>query len=554
MLRYVAAAVALLGLTYGLTAYPLLEPDEGRNAEVAREMAAGNDYVVPHLEGLPYADKPVLFFAVEAAFMEVLGPTVLAARLPPLVFTLATLALIGWWAQRRSGARAGWVAAVAAASSPLTVGFARTVIFDAALTFFVAAALVAFYEAIERRSRTRSPAAGWEWAAVGWAAVALAVLTKGPIGLALPLMVALPYALWRRAGRALGDVAGLLLFAALLLPWLVAMSRRVPDFWPYVWGTETLFRLATPALGRTGPVWYFVPILLAGSLPWIALALGSAGPSRSAASPGTRDPYAVFLLAWLAIPLVFFSLSQSKRPQYVLPLVPAVALLAAHRWKDDATRIGARWAAGALAGAGALLLAAPSLVPELLVLSPAIAREVRTVGYGLGTVALIAAAGAWRLADRREAVLCLLALPVAAIAPLGMGLMRQIGRERSSAELARAIADAAPQAQVVAVGTFPLSLPFYLRRPVLLASATGRELTSNYLLRRLDHWRRVPDSPLRPLGFWRQALDACERWVFVVPAGDRALRGVLAARTPLLVETPKYAAYGPCGAHLAAGP
>ncbi len=545
--------MTLLGLVYGLTAYPLLEPDEGRNGEVAREMAAGNDYLLPRLDGLPYVDKPVLFFAVGAAVMELLGPTVLAARLPPLCFSLATLALLAWWGRRRSGSESGWVAAVAAGTSPLTLGFARTVIFDAQLTAFVTAALVAFFEAIEARARRGERESGWAWGAAAWAAMALAVLTKGPIGLGLPLMVAIPYAWWRRASKALWDPVGPLLFTALLLPWLAAMSRRVPDFWPYVLGTETLARLATPALERTGPAWYFLPILAAGSLPWIAVALGSLAHSKPEAGLARRDPYTVFLLCWIVVPLVFFSLSQSKRPQYVLPLVPAVALLAAHRWREEAIRAGARWAAAALGAAGLLAAAAPALLPALLPVSSAVAREVRVVGYGLGMLALASALGAWLWAGRREAVLVWLALPVAALAPLGTGLMRQIGRERSSAALAQAIAGAAPGAEVVAVGTFPLSLPFYLRQPVLLATATGRELTSNYLIRDVERWRRTAGSPLRPPDFWRQALERCGYRVFVTAAGDTATRAVLETRAPLLVETPNYAAYGPCGRNLAAG-
>jgi hypothetical protein len=171
----------------------------------------------------------------------------------------------------------------------------------------------------------------------------------------------------------------------------------------------------------------------------------------------------------------------------------------------------------------------------------------------LAISAFASALGTWLWAGRREAVLVWLALPVAALAPLGTGLMRQIGRERSSAELALAIAGVTPEAEVVAVGTFPLSLPFYLRRPVLVATATGRELTSNYLIRDVQRWRRTPGSPLRPPDFWRQALERCGHSVFVAAASDTATRAVLEARAPLLVETPKYAAYGPCGRNLAAG-
>ena len=547
-------AVALVGLVFGLTAYPLLDPDEGRNAEIAREMAATNDYLLPQLDGLPYLDKPVLFFAAEAAVMELLGPTVPAARLPPLLFTLATIGAVAWFARRRGGSDAAWTAAVATGASPLTLGFARTVIFDSALTFFVVLALVAFYEAIDHGQRKTdngqrgsAGVSSWQWSVLGWAAIALAVLTKGPIGLALPLMIAIPYAVWRRAGRVLWAPAGPLLFAALLLPWLMAMSRRVPDFLSYALGTETLVRLMTPALGRTGPWWYFLPILLAGALPWSVVGLAGLAQGRWRGADRKIEPYVAFLLCWIVVPLVFFSLSQSKRPQYVLPLVPAIGLLVAHLWRDDERPAGARVAAGTLIAAGLAIGAAPGVLPRLLTLSSGIRDVIPPTAAVLGGVAVVCGALTWSF-RRRDVVLLTLAIPVATIPMAGGELMRQIGRERSSAELATAIARVLPpEADVVAVRAFPLSLPFYLRQPVLLATATGAELTSNYLVRELERWRLVPGSPLRSADWWHDAAVQCRRArVFVTRSDDAQTRAVLAAQVPLLIETAKYAAYGPC--------
>ncbi|HEY7194800.1 MAG TPA: glycosyltransferase family 39 protein, partial [Gemmatimonadales bacterium] len=110
---------AALALAFNLGGYPLLEPDEGRNAEVAREIAMSNDYVLPHLNGLPYLDKPIVYFAAAAAVMEVLGPTETAARLPAYLFTLATLVVVVWFARRRWGNDAGWLAGLALATMPL---------------------------------------------------------------------------------------------------------------------------------------------------------------------------------------------------------------------------------------------------------------------------------------------------------------------------------------------------------------------------------------------------------------------------------------------------
>jgi 4-amino-4-deoxy-L-arabinose transferase-like glycosyltransferase len=138
--------LAALALGWDLGGGRLLDPDEGRNAEVAREMATTHDYLVPHLDGLPYLDKPVLYFAAAAAAMQILGPSELAARLPAYLATLATIALVIWFARRRYGADAGWLAGLALATMPMVLVYARTTIFDSSLSLFTTAAVIAFAE------------------------------------------------------------------------------------------------------------------------------------------------------------------------------------------------------------------------------------------------------------------------------------------------------------------------------------------------------------------------------------------------------------------------
>src|SRR5438552_10191345 len=151
------AAVAAIALAVHLGAYPLLDPDEGRNGEVGREMAATNDYVMPRLDGMPYLDKPIVYFAAEAATMEVTGPTEFAARFPAWLFTIGTALLIAWFASR-VGIDAP-AAAIMFLTMPLTIAFSRTVIFDSALSFFITAAVIAFY--LERPTLARA------WMALG---------------------------------------------------------------------------------------------------------------------------------------------------------------------------------------------------------------------------------------------------------------------------------------------------------------------------------------------------------------------------------------------------
>jgi 4-amino-4-deoxy-L-arabinose transferase-like glycosyltransferase len=207
--------ICFLGLVYNFAGYPLLDPDEGRNAEVAREMAVSGNYVLPHLNGLPYLDKPLLYFVAGASAIKLFGPTVFAARLPSLLFTFATIAVVAWFAGKLFGTSASWTAAIATAATPFSLAYSRTVIMDSAVTLFMVIAIVSFYLATEpaKRQPGKSAEGGEDlkaagpvwWTSLAWAAMALGVLTKGPVALAVPLMIATPFAIWRRKWRAVVD-------------------------------------------------------------------------------------------------------------------------------------------------------------------------------------------------------------------------------------------------------------------------------------------------------------------------------------------------------------
>ena len=536
------AAIAILvvaALSYNLTGYPLLDPDEGRNAEVAREMAATGDYLHPRLNGLPYPDKPVVFFAAAAVFVRVLGPTELAVRLPALLFTLATLALLWWTGRRWFGTEAAWIAVIVAGASPLTLGFARTVIMDSALTLFVTAAIVAFVE---------------ERPVAGWIALAFGVLTKGPIALALPMMVVIPYVAWQKKARGLLDVVGILAFLAIVLPWVRSMADLAPGFLHHALVTETFLRLTTPALERTGPWWYFGPIIVAGSLPWSVVVL-SGIRDLVRRMGGWADGRMVLFLLWVVVPLVFFSLSQSKRPQYVLPLLVPIALMVAALWgrmsgSADGRMAGGRPTAASLGIIGLVLILGHWMIPGLIRgVSPGVAGAIPNTALLLGVICIVCGAAAWAVRGRLESTLLVLSLPVVSIPFVSRTLMREVGRDRSAAELAAAITASSPDnTEVVGIGAYPPSLPFYLGRLIIVATADGRELTSNYLTRSLDTWRRVPGSPLRPVDWWREALHECDRpRAFVARSGDGETRTILSGQLPVIAESRKYVVYGPCG-------
>jgi 4-amino-4-deoxy-L-arabinose transferase-like glycosyltransferase len=501
--------LVIVGITVHLGGYPLLDADEGRNAEIARGMAESNDYLMPRINGLPYVDKPVVFFAIEALFMELLGPTEVAARLPALLFTLATAAVVFLFARRLWGGASPWVAAIVFLAMPFTVIFARVVIFDSTLTFFVVSGLVAFYLAVEERNR--------RWAALAWLAMGFAMITKGPVTFILVLFVALPYA-WRRGGlRMMFPPAGILLFLLVVAPWVWSVTQIVPDFLHYVLVTETAERLTTPDLDRTGPFWYFLPYLLAGALPWSLAVLFS---WRSIRKP---DPAMFYLILWIVVPLLFFSLSQSKRPQYILPLMPAIALIVTRIWDEAKTR----GAAIAMAALGGLLLVAPLFLHRTRI-KPQIAPAADDAAIALGI--MFAAGSLIALFTRkRELVLIGLTLPSISMPLLVNPLMAAIGETRSARSFVEELnPHLTPQTRVISVESYTGSLAFYLRRRMIVATDDASEFTSNYLVRRYELFSSDRRTMIRdPQYFQRTLADCCTPRVYIVRSRDRERRALL---------------------------
>jgi 4-amino-4-deoxy-L-arabinose transferase-like glycosyltransferase len=410
----------------------------------------------------------------------------------------------------------------------------------------------------------------------------LGVLTKGPVALAVPLLAAAPFAAIRRSSRAVWHPLGPALLALCVGPWVWAVSRRVPEFLHYALFTETWQRVTTPEMNREGPIWFFIPCLLAGALPWSVLALADWRRSWAPRGGGGRllerfDPPRLYLALWIALPLVLFSLSHSKRPQYILPLMPAVAIMAAKVWVDatlpapgapafDGIVPGARAAGWTWLALAALCAAGPAVLPRIHSIQPRLAHVSLlpptliglAVAFSLGAalVFLGARQGRRRSPAGTAAAAPLLAglvLPMAALPAVLLPLLAEIGSHRSSRDAAAAIAPRlSAGAEVVAVHAYPPSLPFYLRRTVLVATPRGRELTSNYVIAYFQKWIAADprDTPLRPTDWWRGALAACDHpLVFVTWADDDADRATLAAAgLPLLAANDRMAAYGPCTA------
>lgn len=321
------AATALFFMPLGWRA--LWDSDEGRYAEIAREMLELKSWIVPHLNYVLYFEKPPLMYWLTAFSMTLFGQNAFAARFWCAAFGVLTVAVtmrLGReWKDDRVGILAGGVLATSLGFFALT----QFLVLDMALTFWTTLTLLA----AARILRERAPENVRKASYLAAAAVAGGILTKGPVAVVLPGAAFLLTALYTRMGAQLKKIPwkGALAFCGLIAaPWFVVVSLRYPFFVPFFFIHEHLARFLTTVHHREAPFYFFVPILFGGLLPW-SFFLFKVG-DRWLRHPGRslkRDPVAALLVIWSVLVFIFFSLSQSKLFAYVLPIYPAAALLIA---------------------------------------------------------------------------------------------------------------------------------------------------------------------------------------------------------------------------------
>jgi 4-amino-4-deoxy-L-arabinose transferase-like glycosyltransferase len=310
ILRSLAAAAGALALYclyfFGLGRCGLLGPDEPRYAAIGLQMARSGDLVMPVLWGKPWFEKPPLLYWMTASASRLGLGSELAPRLPVALLSAAFLLFFFVVLRREFGGRAALFAAAILATSAGWLGYSHIAVTDLPLSATFAAGMLLLMH----------PAASWRRAAVSGALFGLAVLAKGLV----PFVLLLP-ALWllRRNMRALAVMLGVAL--AVAFPWYAAISARAGRAFvdEFIW-KHHFARFASNALQHVQPWWYYVPVLIAGLVPWIPLA-------ALLRRRTFVDPRARFLLAWFLWGLVFFSVSRNKLPGYVLPLLPAAAAL-----------------------------------------------------------------------------------------------------------------------------------------------------------------------------------------------------------------------------------
>jgi 4-amino-4-deoxy-L-arabinose transferase-like glycosyltransferase len=459
---WLALPLALVYL-WGLNAAGVVGPDEPRYAAVARTMAVSGDWITPRLWGQPWFEKPALLYWMSATgFRLGLGPE-LAPRLPVAVLALAFLAFYWWILRREFGSKAAGYATLILGTSLGWVGFSQIGVTDLPMTAAFAAAMLLALRWIAKGDARLLPAVS--------ALLAVAVLAKGLV----PLVLALPLVLRGRL-RDLSRWRVVVPFALIGLPWyLWCYLRNGRQFVDVFFWQQQFGRFHSPALQHTQPWWFYIPVLLAGLLPWTPLVFVAARRGH------WRDARRAFLIAWVVFGLVFFSLAVNKLPGYMLPLLPAVCALMGVGLAETEE---ASWPLAAGLTGAALLLAlyplAAGILPSAVArgLSRALAvrmdwRYLLPVGVGVAV---------WWLARRAravEAVMLIAASAAAGCLYLKTTSFPEVDRVASARSLWRAIEEKGGAGDVC-VGdvhrNFRYGLNYYAGAPLPLCSEQTRPL------------------------------------------------------------------------------
>jgi 4-amino-4-deoxy-L-arabinose transferase-like glycosyltransferase len=460
-----------------LGAYPLLDPDEGRYAEMAREMIESGDWLAPRLNYVDYFEKPPLFTWLQAASLSALGLGEWGARLPAALAGLGTLALVVLFGARFLGPRAGLLAGWVHLTALLPMILARYAIIDGLFAFTLTATWFAGWCAFREEDRR----AARRWSLAASAALGLAVMTKGIAALALTALVA-GAVLVLRGGR--GKVGALLfwpgplLFALIVVPWHLLMELRHPGFLHFYVVVQHFGRLVQDEHAR--PFWFFLVLLPVAMLPWTlllfpaladALRRGLRARRRGAGEPG--DGTALFLLICAAAVVLLFSASRSKIPPYILPaLAPLSLLLGAYL-----DRARESWRAPRLCAVAQLFLcsllfvglawglraqdaAPPGTLRATLFLAAA--------AFGLGILALGAASLNPKHLAGATGLITVLLLPALVTAVAVLSTYNRVG------VLVRGLPTPLPaEVRVAEYNNYDRSLGFYLERRIVLIDEVG---------------------------------------------------------------------------------
>ncbi|MBI5438295.1 MAG: glycosyltransferase family 39 protein [Nitrosomonadales bacterium] len=473
-------AVALIWFA-NLEYRTLIKPDEGRYAEIPREMVASGDWVTPRLNDLKYFEKPPLQYWATATAYTLFGEHQWTSRLWTGLTGFAGILLVWFAGLRLFGRETAGYAALLLSSSLLYVMMGHINTLDMGVTFFLTLGIAGLslseqeYGSLQNR-REQAIKASRNWMLVAWAALALAVLSKGLMGLVLPGAALFIYCIVQRDFSVLKRMhwlPGLAVFLAITVPWFLLVMKANPEFFERFFIYEHYTRFTTKDLGRYQPWYYFIPILLAGALPWTVLMFDAMWRTlRSRKPPDTIFDAQRFLLIWAVFIYVFFSISGSKLPSYLLPMLPALALLMGKRIAGMNVRV-LFWQVAPVIPVLLLFMGLAANVDKLAD-TPSQAALYPHYGPWLATAAMVSLAGLlagmlllWR--EKKPVAVVVLAVTALLSAQIGLSGYNTVAQERSAKHIAEAIrGEVTADIPFYSVMTYEQTLPFYLQRTFTL--------------------------------------------------------------------------------------
>jgi 4-amino-4-deoxy-L-arabinose transferase-like glycosyltransferase len=490
----------------------LVHPDEGRYAEIPREMMVSGDWVTPRLNGIKYFEKPGLQYWLTAAAFETFGIHHWTARLWPALAGYLGVIFIGFVGWRLGGPTLGLYSAAALGGCVWYVLNAHILTLDAGLTLWMTVGLGSLFIAQQTETTPRKRR-WWMWEA--WAALALATLSKGLIGIVLPGAALVAYtlltrdrALWRR----LHLFSGTVIFLAIAAPWFVVVSARNDGFFDFFFIHEHFTRFLTHEHQREGAWWYFVPIFIVGILPWLTVFAWTARRMwRDAPDASNGFNWQRFALAWSAVIFLFFSASGSKLPSYILPIFPALALVIGRQLLELSDATLARLTLPLVVAGGAFTLVvlfayspiATHFADTRQPLEPLLAYA-PWIRAGCAVAFLGGAIGWWWLRHgMRTAAVLAVSLTTLIGAQLILTGHDELAESRSTAPILSRIAAAygplRADVPFYTIRMYDQTLPYYLGRTVVQVDhpdelAMGLASEPDKAIASIDDWRRRWDA------------------------------------------------------------
>lgn len=481
----------------------LIPSDEGRYAEIAREMFMTGDWVTPRYNDYKYFEKPPLQLWATAIVYSVFGVGEWQARIWSALTSYLAILMVALTAWKLYGKQTGINTGLILASAPIWVVAGHFNSLDSALSAFMGISLCALLLAHRENITAHNQR---NWMLVCWASMALAVLSKGLIGVVLPGLVWVIYSLctrdWQR-WQQLHIVKGLALFLLICAPWFILVSIKNPEFLSFFFIHEHFQRFSSTIHHRTAPIYYFIPLIIVGFLPWLAQLPGVVKISWQERKQDGFRPN-ILILIWVMVIFIFFSVSHSKLPGYILPIFPALALLAGQALKRT-HQIAWHWQVLMLC---LLILIGIFATPRVTAMGSDVAEKMEFAAYTTWiicalVVMLIGSMIAW-WAARNHAFVSVAALAMsffcgALIAGLGH---ETLGRAKSGIDLAQ---QAKPWIKnhdlLYSVRILDHTLPFYLNHPMIMVESTDelafgiRQEPEKFvptLALFIEHWEHVP--------------------------------------------------------------